>query len=168
LLVWAAFLPPDAARTPFGLEMEPVWECLPGLGACAGRHSAPVLAALNQPHGRQQLRALKLMCQCHVPAAPFIGKLFELAHARGKQVREQAALLLASAGSLALPLLRDRAAWGGCAERACAARILWRVDGENARDFLAARVPAWNSRKVARALNELLATHLPSPPRADK
>ena len=96
-LVRAAFLPPVTARTRFGLEMEPVWEILAGLGASAGRHPAAVLAALSQPQSGQQLRALKLMCQLNVQAAPFIGKLFELANARSKKVREQAGLILAAA-----------------------------------------------------------------------
>jgi hypothetical protein len=169
LLVRAAFLPPPAARTRFGLEMAPVWECFPGLGAGAGRHPAGVLAALSQSNGRQQLRALRLLCQCDAPAAPFIGKLFDLAHARGKQVRDLAGLMLAAAWSHARPHLREKAAGGGSAERVCAARILWRVEGENARDFLAARVPSKRCRKVARTLTELLVAtpRGTSPPRAD-
>jgi hypothetical protein len=155
-LVRAAFLPPDSAQTPFGLEMEPVWETIPGLGASAGRHPAAVLEALSQSQAGQQLRALKLICQSNAPAAPFIGKLFELAHARAKRVREQAGLMLAAAWSDAAPHLRDKAARGRSGERACAARILWRVEGERARGFLAARVPSKRCRKVARALNELL------------
>jgi hypothetical protein len=164
LLVRAAFLPPNTAQTPFGLEMEPVWETLPGLGVSAGRHPAVVLAALSQRQAGQQLRALKLMCQSNAPSAPFIGKLFELARSRAKRVREQAGLMLAAAWSDAAPHLREKAAGGRSGERACAARILWRVEGEGARRFLAARVPSKRCRKVARALHKLLVPHEPSAP----
>jgi hypothetical protein len=157
LLVRAAFLPPDSARSRFGLPFEPVWESLPGLGASAGRHPAAVLAALGQSGCHQQLRALILMQKCRPPPAAFLGKLFELACGRSRRVHAQAALLLAGALPLARPFLQEKAARGGSGERACAARILWRAEGESARAFLAAQAPRQRSRKVARVLDELLA-----------
>jgi hypothetical protein len=71
--------------------------------------------------------------------------------------------MLAEARPEALPFLREKATRGGSGERACAARILWRAEGENARAFLAARVPSKRSKTVARALNELLAAAPPDP-----
>jgi len=157
VLVRAAFLPPRAARSRFGLEMEPVWGSLPGLGASAGRHPAVVLAALNQSNYSKQLRTLKLMAQCQVPPAAFIGKLFELARSRRRRIRVRAGLLLAEALPQARPFLREKAVRGRSGERAFAARMLWCAEGENARDFLAARIPCERSGKVARVIGELLA-----------
>ena len=152
LLARAAFLPPGAARSRFGLEMEPVWESLPGLGASAGRHPAAALAALSQFGFKQQLRALSLMEKCQAPPAAFPGKLFELAHSRSRNVRARAGLLLAAALPQAGAFLREKATRGGSAERACAARILWRAEGGDAPAFLAARIPRERSRKVAGVL----------------
>jgi hypothetical protein len=168
LLVRAAFLPPRPARTRFGPELEPVWESLPGLGASAGRHPAAVLAALSQSNFKKQLQALNLMKKCQAPPAAFAGKLFELALGPRQRVRARAALLLAEAQPGAGPFLREKAARGTSAERACAARILWRAEGGNARPFLAARLQAEKTRekkskKVLRALEELLAAGPPEP-----
>jgi hypothetical protein len=148
--------------------LEPVWECLSGLGASAGRHPAAVLAALSQSNFKKQLQALNLMKKCQAPPAAFLGKLFELALGPRQRVRAQAALLLAEAPSEAGPFLREKAAWGTSAQRACAARFLWRAEGENARPFLAARLQAEKTRekksqKVLRVLEELLAAGPPEP-----
>ena len=157
-LARAAFLPPGAARSRFGLEMEPVWGSIPGLGASAGRHPAAVLAALSQSNYKPQLRALNLMKECQAPPAAFAEKLFELARSRSRRIRAQAGLLLAEVLPQAGPFLREKAARGGSGERAFAARMLWRAEGENARAFLAARLPCERSGKMARVLKELLAS----------
>jgi hypothetical protein len=164
LLARAAFLQPGADASRFALDMEPVWEGIPGLGGSIGRHPAAALDALSQPHVKQQLRALNLMKKYQAPPAGFFGKLFELARVRSRKVRARAGLLLAEAWPLTQPLLREKAACGKSAERVCAARILWRAEVENARVFLAARVPRKRSGKVARTLQELLAA---PPPLAD-
>jgi hypothetical protein len=158
LLARAAFQPACPARRMFGPELEPLWESLPGLGGSAGRHPAAVLAALGQPHFKQQLHALNLMRKCQAPPAPFLGKLFELARSRSQQVRAQAERLLAEAQPEARAFLREKATQGRSANRACAARILWRAEGENARAFLAARILEEKNKKVARALKDLLGT----------
>jgi hypothetical protein len=161
LLVRAAFLPPKTAQTRFGAELQPVWETLPGLGASAARQPAAVLAALSQSNLSRQLQTLDLMRKCQVPPAAFLAKLFELALSRRKRVRERAVALLAPAPSGAGPFLREKAARGASEERACAVRLLWRTEGENARAFLAARLLEEQTRekkssKVLRALEELL------------
>jgi hypothetical protein len=97
VLVRAAFLPPKAARTRFGAELEAVWERLPGLGASAARHPAAVWGALSQANSKEQLRALDLMNKSQTPAAGFAGKLFELVFSPSKRVRELAAALLVQA-----------------------------------------------------------------------
>jgi len=163
VLARAAFLPPRAARSRFGLEMEPVWAGIPGLGASAGRHPAAVLAALGQSNYKPQLRALNLMTQCHAPPVAFIGKLFELARSRSRRIRAQAGLLLGEVLPQARPFLREKAARGGSGERAFAARMLWRAEGENARAFLTARLPFERSRTVARVIRDLLASASPEP-----
>ncbi len=161
LLVRAVFLPPKTAQTRFGAELQPVWETLPGLGAGAARQPAAVLAALSQSNLSRQLQTLDLMRKCQVPPAGFLAKLFELALSRRKRVRERAAALLAPAASGAGPFLREKAARGASKERACAVRLLWQTEGENARAFLAARLLEEQTRekkssKVLRALEELL------------
>jgi hypothetical protein len=156
LLARAAFQPAWPARRMFGPELEPVWESLPGLGASAARHPAAVLAALSQSSFKQQLRALSLMNKCQAPPAPFLGRLFELARGRCERVRARAGLMLAEAQPEARAFLREKAARGGSGERACAARILWRAEGENARALLAARVMEEKNKKLARALQDLL------------
>jgi hypothetical protein len=161
LLARAAFLPPGAARSRFGLEMEPVWESLAGLGASAGRHPAAALAALSQFGFKQQLRALNLLEKSHAPPAAFPGKLFELANARSEKVRARAGRLLAAALPQAGAFLREKAIRGGSGERARAARLLWRAEGGDAPAFLAARIPREKSRKVARVLRELAASMPP-------
>jgi hypothetical protein len=160
LLVRAAFQPAHPGRRWFGPELEPVWESLPGLGGSAARHAPAVLAALSQSGFKQQLHALNLMKKCQAPPAAFLGKLFELARGRSRRVRAQAGALLAGAQPQALPFLREKATRGRFGERAWAARILWRAEGENARAFLAARVLAEKDKKVARALEELLGTQV--------
>jgi len=157
LLARAAF-PAWPARRMFGPELEPVWECLPGLGGSAGRHPAAVLAALSQSNFKQQLRALSLMKKCQAPPAPFLGKLFELARGRSQQVRAQAERMIAEAQPEARAFLREKATRGRSGGRVCAARILWRMEGENARAFLAARVLEEKNKNVARALKDLLGT----------
>jgi len=155
-LVRAAFQPAHPGRRWFGPELEPVWESLPGLGASAARHAPVVLAALSQSGFKQQLHALNLMKKCQAPPAAFLGKLFELACGRSQRVRAQAGSLLAEAQPEAGPFLRERATRGRRGERARAARILWRAEGENARAFLAARLLEEKDKKVARALEALL------------
>ena len=166
LLVRSAFLPPKTAQTRFGMELQAVWECLPGLGASAARHPAAVLAALSQTYSSRQLLTLDLMRKCQAPPAAFLAKLFELAHSPRKRVSRRAVALLAEAPSGAGPFLREKAARGASSERACAARLLWQTEGENARAFLAARLRDEQTRekksvKVLRALEELLP---PAPP----
>jgi len=160
LLARTAFQPAGPARRMFGPDLEPVWESLPGLGESAGRHAEAVLAALSQSYFKPQLQALKLMKKCQAPPAPFLGKLFELACGRSLRVRAQAQLMLAEAQPESLPFLRERAIQGSSGERRCAARILWRAEGENARAFLAARILEEKNKKVARVLEELLGAHL--------
>jgi hypothetical protein len=161
LLVRAAFLPPRTAQTRFGVELQPVWESLPGLGESAARHPAAVLAALSQSNLSRQLQTLDLMRKCQTPPAAFLAKLFELARSPRKRVRERAVALLAQAPSGAGPFLREKAARGASDERVCAALLLWQTEGENARAFLAARLVAEQTRekksiKVLRALEKLL------------
>jgi len=157
LLARAAFQPASPARSVFGPELEPVWETLPGLGGSAGRHPAAVLAALSQSHFKQQLHALNLMKKCQAPPAPFLGKLFQLARSRSRRVRAQAERMIAEAQPQDRAFLREKAIRGGSAARRCAAGILWRAEGENARAFLAARILEEKNKKVARALKDLLA-----------
>ena len=78
-------------------------------------------------------------------AGPFLGKLFELARSRSQRVRAQAGLILVEAQPEARPFLQEKATQGRSTERACAARILWRAEGENARAFLAARL--WRKKE---------------------
>ncbi len=98
----------------------------------------------------------------------FLGRLFELALGPRRRVRARAARLLAEARSGAGPFLREKAVRGTSAQRVCAARFLARAEGGNARPFLAARLEAEKtrekkSRKVLRALEELLAAGPPEP-----
>ena len=160
LLVRAAFQPAHPGRRWFGPELEPVWESLPGLGGSAARHPAAVLAALNQSGFKQQLHALNLMKKCQAPPPAFLGRLFDLARGRSHRVRAQAGSLLAEAQPESGPFLREKAARGRSRERAWAARILWRAEGENARPFLAGRLLKEKDQKVARALEELLGAQI--------
>jgi hypothetical protein len=163
LLVRAAFQPPAPAWTIFGPELAPVWECLPGLGASAGRHPAAVLAALSQADFRGQLQALNLMKKCQAPPGAFLGKLLKLAVGPSERVRAQAVELLGAAAAESGPFWRERAIRGRSEERACAARFLWRAEGEKARAFLGGRGLQEKSKKVLRVLRELLKAAAPEP-----
>src|SRR5947208_4946740 len=156
LLVRSAFQP-DLQRFG-GPELEPVFVSVAGLGRSAVQHRQALLATLDHTDFKQRVYALTMIKQCHVPPSEFKEKLVELALDSSKQVREQAEGLLAEVKSAVLPMLERKASQGDNEERAAAARLIWRWEGEAARGFLANRAEQEKNKKVAQVIGDLLAT----------
>ncbi len=158
-LVRAAFQP--KLHSFGGTTLEPAFVALNGLAESAVRHKSVVQEVFRHPDFKQRVYALQLMKKCAVPVEAFAEDLISLAVGSSKQVREQAEILLSDAKAIAIPLLKGKMVSGENDERATASRLLWRWEGETAREFFAQRMGEEKSKKVAQVIQELLS--VPSP-----
>ncbi len=166
LLVRTAFQP---ALQRFGAPpLEPLFKVLPGLPDGAVRHHGVMIEILNNPDFKQRVHTLGMMKDCAVPLEPFLEKLVEMALDSSKQVREQAQIVLVPASQAARPLLEAKVCNGENDERAAAARLLWRWEGEKVREFLAGRLAEEKNKKVAQAIQDLINVPVPKSTSGDK
>jgi hypothetical protein len=133
-----------------------------GFPEVAARYQGIVRQALHQADAGARAYALTALSALEIPIAPYIEEIAELAVSSSKEVREKAAPIVQAAFAEFRPLLERHAEVGGSDERFHAVRLVGRMGGDEARDFLQERLAAERSAKVADAIKELLAEAKPT------
>ncbi|MDQ3623145.1 MAG: DUF4132 domain-containing protein [Verrucomicrobiota bacterium] len=130
-----------------------------GLDERIVRHRAVVDAALASPDFQQRIETLTLLNELSAQIEPFADAIAALAVSSSKLVRQAAAPLVRKASAMMVPLIEAKLESGTPDERAAAARLLWKLEGESRRGFLEARLAAEKTKRVADGLRELLAAN---------
>ena len=159
LLLRSAFQP--QLQRYFGPPFESIFATMKGIGESAVRHKNTLLEALRHPDFKQRVYALEMMKKCKVPAGAFAAELVDLGVGSSKQVRELAGVLLVGIATAARPLLEQKIRAGEPEERSLAARLFWKLEGENGRAFLSGQLASEKNKKVGETIQELIAAPLP-------
>jgi hypothetical protein len=129
---------------------------LPGFAERSRARREIVLEALSASGADRILQVLKCMGWAGVDPAAFADRLAELAVSASKLVREKSGAFLEGRPDVAIGAVERLARTAGNDERIHAARFLWRLAGESARPFLESRLAEEKTKRVEKAIRELL------------
>lgn len=154
LLVRSA-LTQDTTRYGFGSE-EKMFTCLKGFGDSLLKYPQAVHQAFGEKDFNNRMTALRILGESGIPCETYAERIVELAVSSSKKVRETAEPLLHGMREVSLPLVRTKASAGSNEERGYAVRLLWKLGGEENREFLAKRMEEEKSAKVLEIMRGLL------------
>jgi hypothetical protein len=132
------------------------FQCLKGFAEAALASADVVRQAFRQKDAGSRACVLQALPALNVPIEPFAEDIAALAVSGSKEVREKAEPLVLSNSPVVQPPLEGMAENGSSDERYHAVRLLAKIGGEAPRAFLAQRLEAEKSEKVAAAIRELL------------
>lgn len=154
LLVRAIFCPSLTQNEKYPIEV-----CLAGLAGLSEviqRYEGEVRAVLRHAKAPQRTYAIDRMGACGVPWDGYLEELVMLATDSSKEVRAVASRILLDSKLPIHGLLRDMVSRGPKDKKLLAIELVWRLEGESAREFLRQRAAEEKNSAVIQAIEGLL------------
>jgi hypothetical protein len=138
-------------------SVQEAFSLAPGFGESVARHAPAVLRTLRGVGARPRAAALRLMQTRRVRPEPFAAAMVDFATESAKTVRDAAeAFLHDMSRETIVPMIEQRAIEGTPDEQLRAIRLLCRLQGAGATEFLARRLEDEASSKVRKEIESVL------------
>jgi len=124
------------------------YQCLQGFAELVSGSPDTIRPAFRQKNAISRAAALRAIGVLKITLDPFSEEIAALAVSGSKEVRENAASLIADRFSLFKPLLENHAEKGNADERFHAVRLLVRLGGNEVHTFLSQRLETEKSEKI--------------------
>ncbi len=146
----------DVSRSSWMSDAGAFIPVIPGFKEALERHVPMVRECLHQPDHRAKVHAIEVLQKAAFAPSHCADLAAELAVNSAKGVREAAEAWIRAEPASVLPVLQKLAVEAGPAERFFAVKMLAKLGGGTAREFLQERLPEEKSRKVAELIEGLL------------
>lgn len=153
LLVRTALIP---RQDDWGHSVPKLCSVLDGFGDSILRYPNVVHEALNQSDHKQRVYALELLNELRVPGGLFVNAIVDQAVSSSASVRRAAYLTVMRSPDVFVPLLNTKLTSGKPGERAQAARLLYSLLGDQARELLRQRMECETSTRVREEIEAIL------------